>query len=123
MKRKPTILIGEAKQYLSDIIQESFGAEFDCLCAKTEPEVYDALEKADAVVVGLDVCPMDLEKRLHFIRKIRSLSSKPLIALTSVPYSSVRIELIKTGADDVLTKPFNPEELVVRTKRLMGLLR
>lgn len=123
MKGKLTILIGEAKKYLADIILESFGSEFNFIWVKTETEVYENLDKADAVVVGLDVCPLDQDKRLSFIRKIRSMSSKTLVVLTSVQYSSVRIALIKTGADDVLTKPFNPEELVVRTKRIMGILR
>jgi len=43
----------------------------------------------------------------------------PIIVLSSVDRSNDRIDLLKLGADDYLTKPFNPEELDVRIQKLL----
>ena len=67
MSRKPTILIGEDKQFLVDIIKESFGSGFNCICVRTEEKVFENLDSADAVVVGLDVCPREQEERVKMI--------------------------------------------------------
>ena len=123
MTRKPTILIGEDKQFLVDIIKESFGSGFNCICVRTEEKVFENLDSADAVVVGLDVCPREQEERVKMISEIKARKDIPLMALTSLQYSSVRIELLRQGADDVLTKPFNPEELVIRMEKLLSRIR
>lgn len=116
---KASILIGEDKKFLVDIIRESFGKDYECICVQTDEEVFEHLHEVDAIVIGLDVCHAEQEKRVEMISIIRSRFNKPILALTSLQYSSVRIELLKKGADDVLTKPFNPDELVVRMEKLL----
>lgn len=116
---KASILIGEDKRFLVDIIRESFGKGYECICVQTDKEVFEHLHEVDAIVIGLDVCHAEQEKRVEMISIIRSRFNKPILALTSLQYSSVRIELLKKGADDVLTKPFNPDELVVRMEKLL----
>lgn len=116
---KASILIGEDKRFLVDIIRESFGKGYKCICVQTDKEVFEHLHEVDAIVIGLDVCHAEQEKRVEMISIIRSRFNKPILALTSLQYSSVRIELLKKGADDVLTKPFNPDELVVRMEKLL----
>ena len=117
---KASILIGEDKRFLVDIIRESFGKGYNCICVQTDKDLFEHLNEVDAVVVGLDVCHASQEKRVEMIRMIRSRFNKPILALTSLQYSSVRIEILKNGADDVLTKPFNPDELVVRVEKLLS---
>ena len=121
MTQKNTILIADKKQFLVDVIQESFKKEFRCICVTTEEELFEKLPCADAAVVGLDVCLSNLENRIDMIARIRSVFTGPIVALTSILYSSTRISLLNKGADDVLTKPFNPDELAVRTKKLITL--
>lgn len=116
---KASILIGEDKRFLVDIIRESFGKDYRCVCVQTDKDLFEHLHEVDAIVVGLDVCHAEQEKRMEMIRMIRSRFNKPILALTSLQYSSVRIEILKKGADDVLTKPFNPDELVVRVEKLL----
>ena len=116
---KASILIGEDKRFLVDIIREAFGKDYRCVCVQTDKYLFEHLHEVDAIVVGLDVCHAEQEKRVEMIRMIRSRFNKPILALTSLQYSSVRIEILKNGADDVLTKPFNPDELVVRVEKLL----
>lgn len=119
-KRNQKILIAENKQFLVDVIRETLDAEgYDCVCVNTENEVYGAIPEVDAAVVGLDVCPGDQPRRVDMIAELKHRFEIPLLALTSLQYSSVRIELLKKGADDVMTKPFNPDELAVRLGKIM----
>lgn len=120
MKRKSSILIAENKIFLIDVIREAFGQDFNCLCVQTEEKLFETLGEADAAVIGLDVCPGDQSQRIEMISKVKSGCDIPVLALTSIQYSSVRIELLKKGADDVMTKPFNPDELVVRVEKLLS---
>lgn len=121
MKRlKKKVLIAENKQFLVDVIRESLISEgYDCVCVNTENELYGVIDNVDAAVVGLDICPGDQPRRVDMIAEIKHRFGLPLLALTSLQYSSVRIELLKKGADDVLTKPFNPDELAVRLGKIM----
>lgn len=117
---KKKVLIAENKQFLVDVIRESLGSEgYDCVCVNTENELYGVIDNVDAAVVGLDICPGDQPRRVDMIAEIKHRFGLPLLALTSLQYSSVRIELLKKGADDVLTKPFNPDELAVRLGKIM----
>lgn len=119
-RRKKKVLIAENKQFLVDVIRESLSSEgYDCVCVNTENELYGVIDNVDAAVVGLDICPGDQPRRVDMIAEIKHEFELPLLALTSLQYSSVRIELLKKGADDVLTKPFNPDELAVRLGKIM----
>ena len=117
---KKKVLIAEDKQFLVDVIRESLSSEgYDCVCVNTQNELYGVIDNVDAAVVGLDICPGDQPRRVDMIAEIKHRFGLPLLALTSLQYSSVRIELLKKGADDVLTKPFNPDELAVRLGKIM----
>ena len=117
---KKKVLIAENKQFLVDVIRESLISEgYDCVCVNTENELYGVIDNVDGAVVGLDICPGDQPRRVDMIAEIKHRFGLPLLALTSLQYSSVRIELLKKGADDVLTKPFNPDELAVRLGKIM----
>ena len=54
---------------------------------------------------------LEVIKKLRASEKWRLL---PIIVLSSNDTSHDRIEALRTGADDYLVKPFNPEELEVR---------
>ena len=120
MLLKKKLLIAENKQFLVVVIRVSLSSEgYDCVCVNTENELYGVIDNVDAAVVGLDICPGDQPRRVDMIAEIKHRFGLPLLALTSLQYSSVRIELLKKGADDVLTKPFNPDELAVRLGKIM----
>jgi two-component system KDP operon response regulator KdpE len=57
---------------------------------------------------GLEVC-----------RQIRQLSEAPLIILTALNQEDYVIKGLACGADDYLTKPFNPEVLVARAQAIL----
>ena len=58
---------------------------------------------------------------INLIEIIKNKSDTPVIMLTAMGQDSNRIEGLKTGADDYLSKPFDPEELYLRINNLLNL--
>lgn len=56
---------------------------------------------------------------LTLCREVRAKSQIPIIFLTAMVEDTDRIIGLEMGADDYLTKPFNPRELVARIKAVM----
>ena len=75
--------------------------------------------KASAVdLVVLDVM-MPGEDGLSLCRHLRETSGLPVILLTAMAEETDRVIGLEIGADDYLTKPFNPRELLARIKAVL----
>jgi DNA-binding response OmpR family regulator len=80
-----------------------------------------ALEKAKALkpdLVILDVMMPELDG-LDVCKELRKTSNVPIIFLTARGDEVDRIVGLELGADDYVTKPFNPRELVARVKAIL----
>ena len=58
---------------------------------------------------------------MHLINAIKEKSKTPIILLTAMSEPENKIEGLRIGADDYLSKPFEPEELYLRIKNLLNL--
>jgi DNA-binding response OmpR family regulator len=70
-------------------------------------------EKPDMVVLDLGLPQMD---GLDFTREYRKSSNAPIIMLTARSEESDKLIGLEMGADDYITKPFSPKELVARVR-------
>ncbi len=59
------------------------------------------------------------EDGLVLIRQIRMVSDIPIVVITSRADQTDRISALEMGADDYLTKPFDPMELVLRVQNII----
>lgn len=57
----------------------------------------------------------------EFSEKVKSLKNVPIILLTALNKVEDRIKGLESGADDYLSKPFEPKELLLRMKNLLEL--
>src|SRR6476659_7507929 len=81
----------------------------------------EALQKADSTkpdLVVLDLMLPDIDG-LEVCRQIRSSSDVPILMLTARDDDVDKIVGLEVGADDYLTKPFHPRELVARIKSIL----
>jgi two-component system, OmpR family, response regulator len=77
------------------------------------------LLRAKAVdLVILDIM-MPGEDGLSLCRELRATGSLPVILLTAIVEETDRIVGLEMGADDYLTKPFNPRELLARIRAVL----
>ena len=75
--------------------------------------------KASAVdLVVLDIM-MPGEDGLSLCRHLRETSGIPVILLTAMAEDTDRVVGLEIGADDYVTKPFNPRELLARVKAVL----
>ena len=58
---------------------------------------------------------------INLINHIKDAAQTPIIMLTAMGENTNKIEGLKTGADDYLAKPFEPEELYLRIENLLKL--
>ena len=81
----------------------------------------EALVKASAehpALIVLDLALPDIDG-IDVCRKIRQRSDVPILMLTARDDDVDKIIGLEVGADDYLTKPFNPRELVARVKSIL----
>ena len=77
-----------------------------------------ALKAAAVDLVVLDIM-MPGEDGLALCRHLRETSRTPVILLTAMAEDTDRIVGLEIGADDYVTKPFNPRELLARIKAVI----
>jgi len=81
----------------------------------------EALSKSDAVkpaLIVLDLMLPDVDG-FEVCRQIRKKSDIPILMLTARKEDVDKVVGLELGADDYLTKPFNPRELVARVKAVL----
>jgi DNA-binding response OmpR family regulator len=81
----------------------------------------DALNLADSqtpALVVLDLMLPDIDG-IEVCRRLRHTSDVPILMLTARDEDVDKIVGLEVGADDYLTKPFNPRELVARVKSIL----
>ncbi|MFN2147208.1 MAG: response regulator transcription factor [Anaerolineales bacterium] len=90
-------------------------------------EVYEATRGTEALeklrdqmpdLVLLDVMMPDLDG-FETLRLIREISNVPVIMLTAKGEEDDRVRGLELGADDYVTKPFSPRELVSRVRAVL----
>lgn len=87
----------------------------------TAPDASTALATLNSEIIDLVVCDLRLPDGdgLGLIRQIRNESQVPVIILSVKDQDVDRIVGLELGADDYLTKPFNPRELLARIKAVL----
>jgi DNA-binding response OmpR family regulator len=93
---------------------------FDTEIAQNGREAVEKLEVESFNIVLVDI-HMPYMNGLELINHIRNTmkSRVPIVVLTRIGLEDTAHEAFSLGADDYITKPFNPEELTLRLKRLL----
>ena len=88
---------------------------FDVQAAAGAVEALDAaaLQPPDAAILDLLLPDGD---GIEMTRRLREWSSLPIIVLSAVGEEEQKVRALEAGADDYVTKPFSPRELVARLR-------
>jgi two-component system, OmpR family, alkaline phosphatase synthesis response regulator PhoP len=92
-------------------------AGYDVEVAATGAEALDKAEHSPSLIV-LDLMLPDMDG-IDVCRRLRKRSDVPILMLTARDEDVDKIIGLEVGADDYMTKPFNPRELVARIKSIL----
>ena len=88
-------------------------AGFDAIAAASGEEALDraAVQPPDAAIIDLLLPDID---GVEVCRRLREWFSAPILVLSAVGEEDQKVRALDAGADDYVTKPFGPRELVAR---------
>ncbi|MBP4042225.1 MULTISPECIES: response regulator [Aeromonas] len=115
----PHILVVDDHSEIRDLLKrflEQHGMRVSC--ARDGKEMKRLLDEREFDLLVLDLM-MPGEDGLTLCRELRVKSRLPIIMLTAMGEETDRIIGLEMGADDYLSKPFNPRELLARIKAVM----
>nr|WP_279289598.1 response regulator transcription factor [Clostridium gallinarum] len=113
---KERILIVDDEKEIRDLIDIYLKGEgYETLKVENGEEALNILEENDIDLIILDIM-MPKVNGIEACLKIREQREMPIIMLSAKSEDIDKILGLNTGADDYLTKPFNPLELVARVK-------
>lgn len=121
LKEASLLLIVEDNNEVRNYIQQTFSMDYRISTAKDGEE---GLKKAKKELPDLIISDVMMPKMdgITFCGRVKAnleISHIPVILLTARTASLFKIEGLKIGADDYVTKPFNPEELRLRVRNII----
>lgn len=120
MSTPPHVVVAEDDPFVQELLAAHLrSAGFRATAVATGHELLSTLDSAPTNVVLLDLGLPD-EDGLVLMRQIRARSSIPVVVLTARKSREDRISALELGADDYLTKPCDPAELVLRLRNLLN---
>lgn len=105
----------DINQLLSRIVKKS-GYEAQSAYSGTEALLYLKHKKWDLVLLDLMLPGLDGEKILH---KIRELGPTPIMIISAKTEKETKVNALRSGADDYITKPFDIDEVSARIDSLL----
>jgi two-component system, OmpR family, KDP operon response regulator KdpE len=112
--RRPKVLVCDDEHQILRALRVILrDAGFESLPASSAEEALDvaAVQQPDAGIIDLVLPDGD---GVELCRRLREWSEMPLIVLSAVGEEDAKVRALAAGADDYITKPFGPRELVAR---------
>jgi DNA-binding response OmpR family regulator len=116
---RATVLIIEDEQNVGDLVRRYFQHDgFDVIWVRTGEEGLKAFDARPVECVILDLGLPGIDG-FEVCRELRRRSRVPIVMLTAWDGEPDRVAGLEVGADDYVTKPFSPRELIARVKAVL----
>ena len=113
---KPRVLVVDDEREIREAIRIYLrGEDIETIMATNGQEAVDLMKQQDIHLILMDVMMPSIDG-IVATSLIREFSNVPIIMLTAKSEDTDKIMGLSLGADDYITKPFNPMELVARVK-------
>src|SRR5476649_2272277 len=115
----PHLLVVDDDPDIRQLVEEYLGQnDFRVSAAATGAQLLATLRAGVVDLVLLDL-RLQGEDGMQLLRQLRAESQIPVIILTGRAEEADRVMGLELGADDYLTKPFSPRELLARIRAVM----
>jgi len=114
-----TVLVVEDETKIRELLRSYLEREgFNVLTTASGAEAIGLAEHASPDLIVLDLRLPDVPGE-EVAREVRRSSAVPILMLTAKSAEDDRIRGLEVGADDYVTKPFSPRELVLRVQAIL----
>ena len=114
-----TIMVVDDEKRLVSLVESYLSQEgYRVVTAYNGSEALDVARREKPDLVVLDVMMPEMNG-YEFMRKHRSETNTPIILLTARVDDEEKVIGLEVGADDYMTKPFRPRELVARVRAVL----
>ena len=117
MKQFTILVVDDEKRNVDFLRPKLKGAGYNVLTASNGVEALEQAKAQEPDLLVLDMM-MPVKDGLETLKEIREFSAVPVIILSARGADADKIKGLELGADDYLSKPFNPDELLARIKAL-----
>ncbi len=115
----PTVLVADDEKNIVSLVKLYLSTEgYAVESAADGPAALEAARRVRPALVILDVMLPQLDG-WEVLRQLRAESSVPVIMLSARTEDIDKVVGLELGADDYVTKPFNPRELIARVKAVL----
>jgi signal transduction histidine kinase len=117
----PTVLVVEDNKDLREFVADCLSQDFRVVTAVDGQDGWQRVRQTmpDLVVSDIMMPNWNGYQLCSAIKEDLNLKHIPVLLLSSKSEVAMKVEGLEQGADDYLTKPFNPRELVARAKNLI----
>jgi len=115
----PHILVIDDDPDVRDLVTEYLGKnDMRVSAASSGREMFELFEREAIDLVVLDL-KLPGEDGMHLARTLRDRATVPIVLLTGRNEEADRVMGLELGADDYVTKPFSPRELLARVRAVL----
>ena len=115
---KSRVLIVDDEKHICELIKTYFSDEFEVIAVHDGEHALATYRKGRFDLLVLDVM-LPGTSGWDICRQVRQIDDTPIIMLTAKDDDVDKILGLELGADDYVTKPFNPRELMARAKAVL----
>ena len=119
---KPSVLVVEDELFIQSILNEILSVNYEVTIFSNGMDGLNFLQSGnitDIILSDLNVPSLDGFSFLEQVRNSGFFTSIPFIILSGKDDIEIKLKCLDAGADDFLTKPFNPKELDARLKNIL----
>ncbi len=112
-----TILIVEDDKEISQLLTEYLNENgYETIALYQGLKIMDYLKKGEVAMILLDIM-LPYKNGDQILAEIRSVSKVPVIVISAKGTTQNKIDLLRMGADDYITKPFDLEETLGQNRK------
>ena len=111
----PILVVDDNEQILEILTKYIEAENWPMLAARSGEEALRLFEAAEPSIILLDIMLPGIDG-LEVCRRIRQVSSVPILMITAKDEDADRILGLDIGADDYIVKPFSPGEVMARIR-------
>ena len=121
MNRKKVLIVDD-KEQIAKILFAYLHQDYECFYMQNPLHAIKRLlagHMPDLIISDIRMPEMRGDEFLEYLKHNELFKQIPVVMLSSEDSTSERIRLLEEGAEDYIVKPFNPQELKIRIKKIL----